>query len=303
MFFKNVQLFKFTRLFKTTADELEAQMQNFKFKECGAHDFSSFGFVSPIHSGGPGCLVHESGGHILICAKLQEKIIPPSVIREMHAESVAKIENEMGRPLNKKEKAGLKDELIMALLPRAFTKSSYTYAWIDVNSQTVAIDASSGVKADNLLSLLRTSLGSLPVAPFSLKTPLEITMTEWVRDNNAPSGFTLEDRATLSAVLEHGGTITAKDQDLSGDEIKASLDADKLVTKLSMSWGGRISFELSDQMAIKKLKFSDALIEQSDDAEDDATRDDADFFIMTETLSEFINELLISVGGEQEGGL
>lgn len=300
MYFKNLQLYKFTRPFDTPADALEKALASFIFAPCGNQDMSKFGWVPPL-SRQSESLVHEANGQLLLCAQLQEKILPPQVIKDILDESVQQLEGEQRRFLKKKEKDALREEIIHALLPRAFCRNSFTFMWINPAEQTIAIDTSSGKKADDILSLLRKCLGSLPAVPYSLQNPLEITMTEWVKDGKAPDKFTFDDRATLRSALEHGGIITAKEQDLVGEEIKAAIDADKYVTKLAMSWNDTISFELDDSLAIKRLKFSSELREQNDDlvSETEEDRNDADFVLMTGTLTNFIGDLISVAGGAQ----
>lgn len=39
-----------------------------------------------------------------------------------------------------------------------------------------------------------------------MENPIELTLTEWVRSEAAPSGFSIGDEAVLKAILEDGGT-------------------------------------------------------------------------------------------------
>ena len=207
-------------------------------------------------------LTHSASGHILLCARKEEKMLPGTVVKEMLAEKVEAIEFEQGRALKKKEKEALKEEILHTLLPRAFSRTSQTFAWINPADNLMVVDAGSAKKADDLLALLRKSIGSLPVVPVALKNPPEITMTEWLNEGNLPASFTLEDEAELRSAMEHGGIIRCKQQDLMSDEIKNHLANDKLVTKLALNWGETVSFVLGDDLSIKRLKFSEELREQ-----------------------------------------
>ena len=84
--------------------------------------------------------------------------------------------------------------------------------------------------------------------------------------------------------------------------MKAHLLADKLVTKLALEWAETVSFVLGDDMAIKRLKFSEELREQNDDivSEERNARLDADFALMTGELARFIPDLIAALGGENE---
>ncbi|HBU6158999.1 TPA: recombination-associated protein RdgC, partial [Escherichia coli] len=134
----------------------------------------------------------------------------------------------------------------------------------------------------------------------TMETPIELTMTDWVRSGSAPAGFGLGDEAELKAILEDGGIGRFKKQTLVSDEIHVHLEAGKVVTKLSIDWQQRIQFVLCDDGSIKRLKFSNEITEQNDDIdrEDAAQRFDADFVLMTGELISLINGLTTSLGGE-----
>ncbi|MFQ2093810.1 recombination-associated protein RdgC [Aeromonas taiwanensis] len=300
MWFKNLQVYRFTRPFELTAEQLETQLEACAFTPCGSQDVSRFGWTRPLGKFGS-TLTHAAAGQILLCARREDKILPTTVIKEALAEKVEAIEYEQGRPLKKKEKEALKEEIMHTLLPRAFSRTSQTFAWLNPADGLLMVDASSAKKADDVLALLRKSIGSLPVVPVVLKNPPEITMTEWLSKSIVPAPFLLEDESELRSAMEHGGIARFKQQDLMTDEVKNHLANDKLVTKLALSWGERISFVLGDDLSIKRLKFSEELREQNDDvtSEDPAARLDADFALVTGELSQFIPALFNALGGEE----
>ena len=301
MWFKNLQLYRFTRPFELDADALEKLLEGMAFTPCGSQDISKFGWTTPLGKG-TAALVHEAAGQLLLCARKEEKMLPSSVVKEMLDEKVETLEAEQGRGLKKKEKEALKEEIMHTLLPRAFSRTSQTFAWISPADKLMVVDAGSAKKADDLLALLRKSIGTLPVVPVALKNPPEITMTEWLNEGNLPASFTLEDEAELRSAMEHGGIIRCKQQDLMSEEIKNHLANDKLVTKLALNWGETLSFVLGDDLSIKRLKFSEELREQNDDvtSEDPAARLDADFALVTAELAQFIPALFAALGGEEQ---
>ncbi|KLN96492.1 recombination-associated protein RdgC [Moellerella wisconsensis] len=302
MWFKNLIIYRLNRDLALSADDLEQQLAPLAYHPCGSQDMMKVGWVPPMghHSD---ALTHVSGNQILICAKKEDKMLPSPVIKQELQDKIERLESEQGRKLKKTEKDSLKDEVVHTLLPRAFSKFSKTYIWIDTVNQLVIVDAASAKRAEDNLALLRKSLGSLPVVPLSFKNPIELTLTEWVRAGDLPQGFALMEEAELKAILEEGGIIRCKKQDLVSDEIAVHIEAGKLVTKLSLDWEERIQFMLADDGSLKRLKFSETLKDQNEDIgkEDFAQRFDADYALMTGELSALILRLIDVLGGEAEG--
>ena len=299
--FKNLMIYRLTRDLELSAEDMEKQLAASAFTPCGSQDMAKSGWVSPLGAKGE-ALTHTVNGQILVCVRKEEKILPSSVVKQELQGKVEKLEAEQSRKLRKTEKDSLKDEVLFDLMPRAFSRYSQTFIWLDTVQGLVIVDAASAKKAEDSLALLRKSLGSLPVVPLTLETPIELTLTKWVRGNEPPAGFIVQDEAELKATLEDGGIIRCKKQDLSSDEIAAHIEAGKQVTKLALDWQERIQFVLADDASLKRVKFADALREQNDDIdrEDVAQRFDADYILMTGELSALITQLTEALGGEAQ---
>ncbi|MEH6471691.1 MAG: recombination-associated protein RdgC [Halopseudomonas sp.] len=300
MWFKNLVFYRFTRPFDLDAEALTEQLEQHRFGPCRAQELSRYGWTSPMAKLSDQ-LVHSGNGCLLLCAQKEEKILPASVIRDYLTERVELIETEQDRKVRKKEKDDLKDEIIIDLLPKAFSRYQHTHAYIDPKQGLLVVDASSAKRAEELCSHLRQTLGSLPVSIPALNQAPTSVMTSWLLEEQAmPAGFELGDESELKDPSENGAILRCKQQDLLGDEIRPHLDAGKLAVKLALGWRDSCRMILSDDLILRRLKFSDTLLDQAADegAADAAAAFDADFFLLTETLGKLIPELLDVLGGE-----
>lgn len=97
------------------------------------------------------------------------------------------------------------------------------------------------------------------------------------------------------------GVIHCKQKDVEDEEI-IELAKNGSISKLALEWEDNLKFVLVEDGTLKRLKFSDYITEQNDDIlkEDYAQRFNADFILMTATLSELVKNLINEFGGEKE---
>jgi recombination associated protein RdgC len=257
-----------------------------------------YGWVPPLGRQGSE-YVHTANGYIMICAKKQEKILPAAVVNEQLEEKAAALSEAEARNVGRKERQDLKDEIIFSLLPKAFVKSSLDFAYIAPADNLIVVNASSASRAENLLSALREALGSLRAIPLASKNIPTQVMTHWLSHADLPQEFDLGEECELQAGKD-GRVIRCKNQDLSADEVRSHLNSGMFVSKLAITWKEAIHCVIDDQLAVKRLKFEDKILEQANDRnpESKAEQFDADFAIMTLELKSFIKALLGAFGGE-----
>lgn len=245
--------------------------------------------------------VHQCDGHILLRLVRDQAVVPPAQLQQLLASKVEAIEHQQGWALKKKEKEAIKEDILATLLPHAYTKRTSTYLWYQPSSGLMAVFAK-GKAADDMLAMLRKTIGSLPALPIAVKNPPEVTMTTWLQEATIPAGFNIEDQAELRSAMQHGGIARFKQQDLMTDEVKNHLVNDKLVTKLSLNWGETVSFTLADDLSITGVKWADELMEKNDDIndEDSLARLDADIALLAGEVSRFVPALIDALGGEEQ---
>ncbi len=299
MWFKNLTIFRLTESFLLSTEELEQKLATLAFHHCGPHEEFSLGWTSPLGKSGQQ-LTHSSNGFIMLCGKKEERVLPSAVINELVQEKISEKEDQQARKLSKKERTEIKDEIIFDSLPKAFTFSRKIYLYIDPKDGYVIVDSASTKSAEDILSLLRKSLGSLPAIPLSTINKPSTVMTDWLLTQQVPSGIIIEDECELRSPEESGSIIRCKRHDLTLPEIKNHLDSGKEAIKLAVSWEERLSFIIDENLAIKRLRFLELIQDQVSDIEvnDAAAQFDVDFSIMSAELANFIPRLLDLFGGE-----
>ncbi|SDI08548.1 recombination associated protein RdgC [Vibrio xiamenensis] len=302
IFPKNAMVYRLNRNVTFDLEKLETQLKEFSFTPCLDLDKSKFGWTPALGEQSE-LFIHSGAGCAMIVAKKEVKDIPSQVIKSALDERVKALEELRGGPLKKGEKDDLKDDVMQALLPRAFSKFTLTPVFIDMDNHFIVVDCSSFSAAEQALALLRKTIGSLPVVPAIPERAIESTLTEWVKHGELESGFSILEDIKLVSVLADGGTATFKRQDVGSDEVKSCIDADKMVSELRLDWQERIEFTLSEKGTIKKLKFSDVITDQNDDIpmEDQFARLDADFHLVCGELRAFLKDLYVGLGGLPEG--
>lgn len=305
MWFRNLQLYRLTQPFELDDQALHQALDGLRFKPCGGLDAHSLGWTEPLGDQGQQ-LVHAANGRFMICLRREDRLLPPAVIREVLEDKVRQIEAEEGRPVGRRERTRLRDEIVVDLLPRAFTRSQLLYAYIDPRKGWILVDSATPNRAEELLSSLREALGSLKATPLSVSSDPALSMTRWV-EQKLPEGFEAGDECELKEPGEGGAIIRARKLPLDSDEIRTPLDAGMLVTRLALTWRERLSCLVCDDLSIKRLRFLDLVMEEAADvdSDDQAARFDADFTLMAAELEGFVAELIEVFGGldEQPGSV
>lgn len=292
---KNARLFRLQEPFALDAAALEERLATRRFRPCGPLETVTLGWTAPCPAqDGDGTLVHSLGGRaLLICARRQERLLPATVVAETLDERVAEIEAEEVRSVGRAERRRLRETIMTELLPRAFTRSRRILAYVDRTAGWLVVDAASDKIAEELVSLLRETLGSLPATPPRPDEAPTTRLTAWVAGGTGPDGFELGDACELRDPQDSQSVVRCRGQDLAGEEIAAHLHAGKQVVQLALAWAERLDFVLTDDLALKRLRLADGLLDDlaDGDDEDPVVRFEAELTILVAALGEVIEQL------------
>lgn len=301
MWFRNLQLYRLIEPFEHQPESLHGLLEQRAFSPCAGLDTHSVGWVAPAGRE-TSQLVHAGNGRMMVCLRREERILPAAVVREQVEEKAEEIAAAEARPVGRKERQQIRDEVVTDLLPRAFTRSTHLYAYIDPAAGWVMVDSATAKRAEELLSVLRETLGSLRVRPWAVNQAPTAVLTRWLEDAPA-AGFELGDECELKEPVDKGGVMRGRRIDLASAEVRSHLDAGMQAAKLAVAWQDRIGCILCDDLGIRRLRFLDLVMQEAADVDagDALARFDADFALMGMELARFIPAVVQAYGGLDEG--
>lgn len=291
MWFKQVQLFQLANSLSYSSEELTNKLATFAFKPCLPSFASSIGWVAPLdEEDAP--LLRLLNGYIMLCLQIEEKILPAAVIRQELDNKIKQIEASENRKLRQKEKLSLKDDLITTLLPRAFSKYTRLYAYIDIKNHWLILGTANEKKTEQFLSSFKKTI-SEKIHSLELKK-LAPVITQWLKDQHYPTSFAIEKACLLQDPNQQTRVIRCQHQDLFAPGIQALIKEGCEVKQLALSWQDRVNFVLIDTFVLRGLKFQEEILAQVKEMEAETKQQqfDADFFIMSEIITALLKDLL-----------
>jgi len=290
--FKNAKIYRLQAPFELDQIALHERLGERRFRGCGPVETASMGWTAPL---GPKAemLVHAVGGVYLVAMRRQERLLPGSVVSEAVADRVADIEQSEMREVGRRERSQLREDLLVEMLPRAFTRSRLVRAYIDAGEGWVVVDAASDKAAEEVIALLRESLGSFPVKPLAPGVAPSDRLSSWILSGQVADGMVLEDSCVLQDAEDARSTVRCRGQDLSAPEVRNHLDSGKRATSVGVLWQERLSFLLSEDLTLKRLRFSDDAVEEIDtgEADDEGAVLDAELALLSLELRALLSRL------------
>jgi len=296
MWFKNLQIYRLAAPFTLAPEQLDEKLAAKAFQPGSSIEMQRMGWIPPRDDG---TLAHAVGGQILISLRTEKKLLPASVINQIARARAQEIEEKQGYKPGRKEMRELKDAITNELLPRAFAIWRDTQVWIDPVRGRIVVDAAASAKGDEVMQLFNESIENLGARPLQTAQSPVGAMTSWLASDEAPSGFSVDQDTELRSTTESKATVRYVRHALDAEDLRRHIAAGKQCTRLAMTWADRVSFTLTESLAIKRVAPLDVLTETQDGSGNEAERFDADFALMTGELGRLVDHLIEALGGEQ----
>lgn len=290
--FKNAQIYRLPRPWPVEPDELLEALKPQAFTPCTSMELQRNGWA-PIGDQG---IVYKVGRQLFLQLRTEKKLLPASVIKEAAAARCLELEEQQGFAPGRKQRLEVRERVADELLPRAFSIPSRTGVWIDPVNGWLVVDAASPARADEVVKLLLRAVDKMPLESLRvLRAPVAV-MTEWLHRDEAPEGFTIDMDATLRATGESKAVVQYKRHTLEANDLGRHIAAGKQCVRLALTWSDKISFVLSEDLALSGIKALGVLEDKTPGTAEE--RLDGELLLMAGELNGLFMALTEALGGE-----
>lgn len=293
---------KFT-LYAFTGPALDAETLGDHLAALAYHPAGStmelaFGFVPPREE--HGAMVEAIGGELIAKVMIERRSVPGAALRKRVEEDADKIEQTTGRKPGKKERRALKEDALLALLPQAFPKHQGVPIWFDRLGGYLVVGATVGTVLDLVVTALVRAVPDLVLTMVQTQTTPASLMAGWLIGGEAAGEFSLGRECELRSHDEEKSAVKFTHHSLENDEIGKHVAEGKLPKRLALQWKDRVSFRLSDTMAVDKVDFLEGCFAATGTEQEAADAFDADVAIYTGELRAMIADLISELCGVME---
>lgn len=308
MFFRNLVLFHLPaescRALRAMvrSGSLQSHLSEMPLRPVGPCELSSEGWVSP-YGIGTEAWVMSCGDAVLFTLGTETRQLPASAVNGELADRIAASEATTGRTPGARLRRAMREDIVADLLPRAFVKPGRLSAYVDLGRGFVAVDTTSARAAERVISALRMTLGSFPALPISADRSVVAVLTSWLAGEPLPDlgedeSLLLGDACVLKDPTDTGATVRFTGAELGGSEIEEHLRAGRQCASLALEIREHLSFILTDDLRVRRLRFGDAATFPLDTMELEGANAelDARFAIMAGELRQLFDVLQPALG-------
>jgi len=277
--------------------QIEEFLQKYKFTPCQSQQAVSVGWVPP-RGYEDGALIESVNGQWILRLQIEEKTVPPDILKQKLKEVCNQIEKDSGRRPGRRYQTELKEQIYQELLPRAFPRQKGMWVWINLQNRFLMVETVSSKLAGTVVTALIKAIDGIVISDIQTKMSPSVGMTDWLL-NDVPEYFSVDMDCRLKAENNLKTVLSYSRHHLDSDpEVKEYIEHGMNPEQLALSWNGRVGFVLTDDLKIKRIQFRDVVFESNPNDSDDVF--DADVAIATGELLPMLLDLFGALDGIQQ---
>ena len=298
--FRNLRFYRITSPWPESEEKLSEILAENAFSPCGAYSERSAGWEAPADfDGAPLC--RRLNGADLLQLRTQSRVLPVAAIKEAMADKVTEYRSRMAQEPPRSELRRLREETKEDLLPKALLKSERNRACFIHSESLLAIDAGTDSKAEWFIDQLRTCFGEFNCTPLAFNhEPAELLKRIFLGES--PLGFTLGRECRMQDLSDSKSIATWREFELTDPAIRKHVADGMKLTHLGVGFDELVSCVINEHGDITKFKFSEGDAADIPDSDDPLARLDADFVLLSSTVTRMVANLKKLLGGYATAG-
>ncbi|HKJ17751.1 MAG TPA: recombination-associated protein RdgC [Xanthomonadales bacterium] len=293
--FRNIRFYRVHGPWPESEKALSEKLSEREFSPCGRFSERSAGWEPPSGQEGDSLCRHIAGADLLQL-RTQSRVLPAAAVKEALEGRVADYRERTSEEPSSHEIRKLKEQTRDELMSRSLVKSDRTKGFFLRKESILGIDAATPTAAEWFLEHLRMALGQLNAVPLTFsEEPLALLNRLFL--GHRVARFQVGRECRMQEASDSRSIVTWRELDLEDFNIRQHLDEGLKLTHLGVAYDSCLSFLLSSEAVITKLKFLGGEAADVTDDEDPLARQDAEFVLLTGIVQRLINDLASELGG------
>ena len=277
---------------------LEKALQHMPFAPTTGQQNKSVGWVPPRADGG--LFVESVNGQLIMRFMAETRQVPASAVKRRVDELAAICKKVDGRMPGKTERKNIASLVIDELMPNTFPRQRATWVWIDREKRRLIIDSTSAGTVDDIITALVKLVDGFVVQPLRTVMSPSVAMADWLTSWDDPGDFTVGYACELVYEDGRSANVRYKNHPILTEEVKSHIESGKRPVSIDLEWDDRVSFTLTDDLKLKKISFSDGVLEQSKAQGQRADDFDGSVLMATSEIGQMLDELIAELDGVEK---
>ena len=298
---KSASFYRCSDKFTFDADVVNNAFAQFAHEDIGKASRYSAGFITDEDTG----YLRQIGLRYFFRIRTQEKVISNREITRRLTLRVSEIEQEQNRQVFRSEREQLKDDIISKMMPDRDINDVIVMGWFEPGAKILAVEVGNNKRADELISLIRHALGSLPAHIPAVQSSPSSLLTHWVKtDDDVPAWLQLVNSCSLYDPNDKHKVSHRQPRgtELDTTQLQTYLDVGYVVSSLGVVFAESLECVVGEAFLFRQIKLTtvreERFAKEHEDSEDATAIRCSTWFLFSELLTRMVEHLIKAYGGE-----